>query len=253
VRRARPVPRTAGENPAAEAVATAEAVPPAEAVEPLDAPRDVASVPADPVFLVTGFEPFGAHGLNPSEAVAKSLDGRRIGGVAVVGAVLPVHHREAAWRVALLLRELAPLAVLHLGLAEGRARLALERVALNVMEYPLPDNAGYRAEGEPCAADGPAAYFSTLPLPEMLAALTAEGIPAYVSNTAGTYLCNQTLYTTLHEIAIRELPARAGFVHLPLSPAMVAASGADQPSMDAPLVLRGIEICLRVVAETLAP
>jgi pyroglutamyl-peptidase len=185
--------------------------------------------------------------------VAKILDGRRIGNCAVASAVLPVHHREASRHVAVLLGEMAPVAVVHLGLAEGRARLALERAALNVMDYRIADNAGYRAEGEPCVPEGPAAYFATLPLPEILGALTAEGIPAYVSNTAGTYLCNQTLYGTIHEIAMRELTARAGFIHLPLLPAMVAAGGTDQPSMDLALMLRGVETALQIVAETVAP
>jgi hypothetical protein len=103
-------------------------------------------------------------------------------------------------------------AVVHLGLAEGRARLALERVALNVMDYRIPDNAGYRAEGEPCATDGPAAYFASLPLPEMLAALTAEGIPAYVSNTAGPSV--QQTPRTLHEIPCGAEPR---WVHPPRS------------------------------------
>jgi len=79
--------------------------------------------------------------------------------------------------------------------------------------------------------------------------MTTEGIPAYVSNTAGTYLCNQTMYTTLHEIARRGLRARAGFVHLPLLPAMVAATGVDAPSMDLPLMLRAVEVVLRVIAD----
>ena len=83
-------------------------------------------------------------------------------------------------------------------------------------------------------------------------AATVEGVPAYVSNTAGTYLCNQTLYRTLHEIALRELTTRAGFIHLPLLPAMVAQSQTDQPSMDLPLMLRGVETVIRVVAEAVA-
>jgi len=87
----------------------------------------------------------------------------------------------------------------------------------------------------------------------LVAALTAEGVPAYVSNTAGTFLCNQTLYATLHEIAMREHTMRAGFIHLPLLPAMVAASGLDQPSMDLSLMLRGVETAIRIVAENLAP
>jgi len=183
----------------------------------------------------------------------KLLDGRRVGPCAVAGAILPVHHRETARHVAALLGELQPVAVVHLGLAEGRARLALERVALNVMDYRVPDNAGYRAEGEPCVSGGPPAYLATLPLPEILAALTVDGIPAYVSNTAGTFLCNQTLYQTLHEIAMRELATRAGFVHLPLLPAMVATAGLDRPSMDLALMLRGMETLLRVVSDALVP
>lgn len=217
------------------------------------APTESVRLVAEPVILVTGYEPFGSHAVNPSQELAKALDGRRIGNCAIAGAVLPVHHLEASRHVSILLGEMAPVAVVHLGLAEGRARLALERAALNVMDYRIPDNAGFRAEGEPCVPEGPAAYFATLPLPEILAALTAEGIPAYVSNSAGTFLCNQTLYATLHEIKMRELTAPAGFIHLPLLPAMVAASGTDQPSMDLPLMLRGVETALRVVAETVAP
>lgn len=200
------------------------------------------------VLLVTGFEPFAGHATNPSAEVAKALDGRRIGPWVVCSAVLPVHHVDAARDVAALLDEHGPGAVVHLGLAAGRARLALERVAVNVMDYEVADAAGYRARGEPCVAGGPAAYFSTLPLDAMLAAVLADGIPAYVSNTAGTYLCNQTLYTTLHRIATGRRPTLAGFVHLPLSPAMVAASGLEQPSLDPGLAVRALEVALAVVA-----
>jgi pyroglutamyl-peptidase len=202
----------------------------------------------DRIVLVTGFEPFGGHAVNPSAEVAKALAGRVTEGCRVESAVLPVHHAEAPLRARRLLADLAPAAVLHLGLADGRARVALERVALNVTDYRIPDNAGVQARGEPCVPDGPAAYLATLPLGEMLAALTAEGIPAYLSNTAGTYLCNQTLYATLHEIETRGLATRAGFVHLPLLPETVAASGADLPSMDLALLLRAVETALRVTA-----
>ena len=202
------------------------------------------------VVLVTGFEAFSGHAANPSLEVAKALDGRAVGEAVVRSAVLPVHHAEAAPQVSRLLDETDPLAVVHLGLAGGRARIALERVAVNVMDYDTPDNAGYRARGEPCVAGGPAAYFATLPVAAIVAALVAEGIPAYVSNTAGTYLCNQTMYGTLHRLTQRRHPARAGFIHLPLLPAMVAAAGLEQPSMDAGLMVRAVEIALGVVART---
>jgi len=198
--------------------------------------------------LVTGFEPFAAHSANPTEGLAKAVDGRRVGDGAVVGVVLPVHHADAATRVAALVAETNPEAILHLGLAAGRARVALERVAVNVMDYEVADNAGFRASGEPCVRGGPTAYFSSLPLPALVKALVDEGIPAYTSNTAGTYLCNQTLYSTLHAVRNMARPPRVGFVHFPLLPAMVAAMGLEQASMDFPLMLRAVETILGVIA-----
>jgi pyroglutamyl-peptidase len=201
------------------------------------------------MILLTGFEPFGTYKENPSAAVVEALDGRRVGGLGIRGAVLPVHHTETAAAVARLVEETRPRAIVQLGLAGGRARLALERVAVNVMDFEIADNAGYRAIGEPCVPGGPDAYFSTLPLSAVLETLTAAGMPAYVSSTAGTYLCNQTFYTTRHLLESRGMTTPAGFIHLPLSPAMVAATGLDAPSMDVPLVVRAVELALRVVAD----
>lgn len=203
--------------------------------------------------LVTGFEPFGPHAANPSEQLAKAVDGRVVGDCTVRGAVLPVEHKSARAAMAALLEDARPSAVIHLGLAGGRARIALERVGVNVMEYAIPDNAGFRALGEPCVAGGPPAYFSTLPLDAMLAALLADGIPAYASNTAGTYLCNHTLYSTLHAVRDLARPPRIGFMHLPLLPAMVAASGTDEPSMDLSVMLRALDIILGVIGPETGP
>lgn len=195
--------------------------------------------------LVTGFEPFGVATANPAQEVAKALDGRRVGDAVIRGLVLPVQHEEA--RAALLpaLADGELRAAVLLGLAGGRMRVALERVALNVMDYAEPDNRGDVVRGVACVADGPAAYWSTLPLPAILDALEAEGIPAYVSNTAGTFLCNFTLYAALHALARsgRRLPA--GFLHLPYLPSMVASRGEDAPSMDLPLLIRAAEIAAR--------
>ena len=204
------------------------------------------------MILLTGFEPFGTFPINPSGEVAKALDGRAFGAEIVRSVVLPVHHREAAAAVARLVDDTPPRAIVHVGLAGARARIALERVAVNVMDFEIADNAGYRATGEPCVPGGPVAYFSTLPLGAMLEALTADGVPAYLSSTAGTYLCNQTMYTTRHLLDRRALAIPAGFIHLPQSAAMVAASGLDQPSMDLPLMIRAIETALRVTAASLA-
>ena len=199
------------------------------------------------MILLTGFEPFGTYKENPSAEVAEALHGRTVGHETVQSAVLPVHHARAAALVAQLVEEATPRAIVHLGLAGGRARIALERVAVNVMDFEIADNAGYRATGQACVPDGPAAYFSTLPVETMLEALIANGVPAYLSSTAGTYLCNQTFYTTRHLLDSHALGVPAGFIHLPLSPSMVAAASLEQPSMDVPLMIRAIEIALRVL------
>ena len=200
------------------------------------------------VILVTGFEVFAPHKINPTEELARGVDGCRVGDATVRGAVLPVHHADAARHVRELLDVLRPVAVLHLGLAGGRARVALERVAVNVMDYAVPDNAGCQKTDEPCVPAGPVAYFATLPLRDILARLTDGGIPAYLSDTAGTYLCNQTLYTTLHAVGALPAAPRVGFMHVPLLPSMVAMSGLDQPSMDLGVMRRAVEIALEVVA-----
>lgn len=200
------------------------------------------------IALVTGFEAFGGASVNPSAEVAKRLDGRRIGQWEVRAAILPVHHVGAASVVQAILRAHDPVAIVHLGLAAERAQIALERVAINVMDYSIPDNEGFQARDEPCVPGGPAAYFSTLPLRAMLDAVRGAGVPGYLSTTAGTYLCNFVMYTTLHSLAARPEPPRAGFVHLPLLPSMVAPDDSDQPSMDLGLMLRGVEAALEAAA-----
>jgi len=189
------------------------------------------------VILLTGFEPFGGYKHNPSAEVAEALHRRTVGDVAIYGAILPVHHARAAALVNQLVRDVAPRAIVHLGLAGGRARLALERVAVNVMDFEIADNAGYRAAGEPCVAGGPAAYFSTLPLEAIQEALGAQGVPAYLSSSAGTYLCNQTFYTTRHLLESRGLRTPAGFIHLP-------------PALPLAMLVRGVTLAIEA---TLTP
>jgi pyroglutamyl-peptidase len=197
--------------------------------------------------LLTGFEPFDGDSVNPSGEVAKRLDGRVIGECVVQSVILPVQHEAARAVVAPLLGAPGLRAVVHLGLAGGRARISLERVAVNVMDYSRPDAHGRVLSDVACVPGGPAAYLSTLPLREMLAALTAEGIPAAISNTAGTYLCNDISYTTLHALASRGLSMPAGFIHLPFLPSMVSAHNLEEPSMDLPMMIRAIEIALPAV------
>jgi pyroglutamyl-peptidase len=133
--------------------------------------------------LLAGFEPFDGDTVNPSGEVAKQLDGRVIGDCVVRSVILPVQHEAARAVMAPLLGAPGTVAVVHLGLAGGRARISLERVAVNAMDYSRPDAHGQLLRDVACVEGGPAAYFSTLPLREILAALTAEGIPATISPT----------------------------------------------------------------------
>ena len=127
--------------------------------------------------LVTGFEPFAGNTANPSQELAKAMDGRVVADHAVQSLVLPVQHKAAGEIMRGALDAAGLAAVIHLGLATGRARLSLERIAVNVMDYRIPDAQGEVRRDEPCVADGPAAYASTLPLRAILEELTAVGIP----------------------------------------------------------------------------
>ena len=198
--------------------------------------------------LVTGFEPFAGFGRNPSAEIATALDGTAIDGCPVVGRVLPVTLEGLDAALDHALSGIDPRAVVALGLAADESAIRLERVAVNLADFTIPDNAGLRARERKLDPAGPDARVSRLPLGAIRAALLARGIPARLSNSAGTYLCNQTMYTTLHALARRGHSCRAGFVHLPLLPAMVASSGLEQPSMDVGLMVRAIEVALGVVA-----
>jgi pyroglutamyl-peptidase len=200
--------------------------------------------------LLTGFEPFDGDAVNPSGEVAKQLDGRVLGDCVVRSVILPVQHEAARAVVAPLLAAPGLAAVVHLGLAGGRARVSLERVAVNVMDYSRPDAHGRVLRDVACVEGGPPGYFSTLPLRDALAALTAEGIPAAISNTAGTYLCNDISYTTLHALDERALAISTGFIHLPFLPSMVAAHSLEEPSMDVGTMTRAVEIVLSRVARS---
>ena len=199
--------------------------------------------------LLTGFEPFDGDTVNPSGEVAKQLDGRVIGDCAVRSVILPVQHEAARAAVAPRLQAPGLAAVMHLGLAGGRARISLERVAANVMDYSRPDAHGQVLRDVACVEGGPPGYFSTLPLRSMLAALTEEGIPATISNTAGTYLCNDISYTTLHALGGRALAIPAGFIHLPFLPSMVTSHDREEPSMDVAMMTRAVEIVLTRIVE----
>jgi len=199
--------------------------------------------------LVTGFEPFGKHGSNPSAEVARRLKGETIGGQEVACAVLPVTVRGSVQELGVALAEHRPEIVLGLGLAGGRWGLSVERVAINVLDFRLPDNLGAQPADQPIAEDGPAAYFATVPSMRIAAAWREAGIPGYVSNSAGTYVCNEVMYALLHGAEAQGY--RGGFIHLPYTPEQAAAERAKEPSMELDTMLRGVGIALEVCVDTI--
>lgn len=206
----------------------------------------VSSMSPEPTILLTGFEPFGGETINPSWEVARALDGERIAGARIVARQLPCCFGEASARLRDLLGETRPGWVLALGQAAGRSDFSIERIAINVDDARIPDNAGAQPIDRPVAADGPAAYFATLPIKAMVAGLRAAGFPASVSQTAGTFVCNHVFYALMH--ALRDAPAvHAGFMHLPLLPKQ-AARLPGQPSMPLALMANGVREALRIAA-----
>jgi len=199
--------------------------------------------------LITGFEPFGGYELNPSAEIARRLDGVRLGGVPVVGRVLPVDMAAVGAAFSEALRGLDPVAVILLGLAPGEPMIRLERVALNLADFAIPDNAGARLADRPLQKKGDVGLWSRLPLRAIQARLLAAGIPARLSETAGTYLCNAAMYRALTAVP-RRVPC--GFIHLPLLPAEVAmrlerdSGAANLPSMAFPFQRKAVEIALAV-------
>ena len=199
-----------------------------------------------PRILLTGFTPFGNETVNPSWEAVRALDGKHIGGHLVVARLLPTVFADSQRELALAVDEVDPAILLGVGQAGGRSRISLERVAINVQDARIADNAGAQPIDEAIVSDGPAAYFSTLPIKAMLKALLAEGLPAEVSNTAGTFVCNHVAYLMLH-LAGKLAGRRAGFIHIPYLPSQ-AARFPNTPSMSQEDVVRALSIALRVAA-----
>lgn len=196
-----------------------------------------------PRILLTGFDPFGGETINPSWEAVRALHGRRIGGHVVVARQLPTEFAASLRLLKAAMREVKPALMLGVGQAGGRAQLSLERVAINLQDARIPDNAGAQPIDEPVIEGAPAAYFSTLPLKTMLAALHEAGVPAEISHSAGTYVCNHIAYAMLHLSATRR-GVRAGFIHIPYLPSQ-AAGLRGVASMAQAEVERGLLIALR--------
>jgi pyroglutamyl-peptidase len=215
--------------------------------------------------LVTGFAGYGGRGRNPADEVARALDGRSIGGLAVAGRVLPVSYERLRPALQQLLDELRPRLAIGIGLWPGESVIRLERIGINVADFEIPDNEGTVLTDLPISHNGAPARLATLPLRDIETALLQAGIPARISSTAGTFLCNATLYTLLGHAEALALRALTGFIHLPYLPDQVAEllgsirdqrqlelhQRADTASMDLATMIRALEIAIGVAARSL--
>ncbi|MBW8843842.1 MAG: pyroglutamyl-peptidase I [Burkholderiales bacterium] len=194
--------------------------------------------------LLTGFEPFGGEAINPSWEVARSLHGQIIAGATVQARCLPTTFGGAPRALADALSVIRPKVVIALGLASGRAEISIERVAVNLIDARIPDNAGERPQDTPVRADAPAAYFSTLPIKAMRNALRAAGHPAGLSLSAGAFVCNQVFFELQHQLAGRDM--KSGFIHVPALPEQAARAQPAVPSMGLSAQIDAIKLAIAV-------
>ena len=195
-----------------------------------------------PTVLLTGFEPFGGETTNPSWRVAQALHGEMIAGAQVVAVQLPCAFGVALALLQRALEQHRPQLVMALGQAAGRCELTPERVAINVDDARMADNIGARPVDTAVVPGGPAAYFSSLPIKAIVAALREAGMPASVSQSAGTFVCNHVFYGLMHALQTRP-GVRGGFMHLPLLPEQ-AARLPGQPSLALATQIAGVRLAL---------
>ena len=197
--------------------------------------------------LVTGFDPFGGEKVNPALEAVKSLPSE-IHGAEIHWVEIPTVFYQSAEVLETAIVHYQPDAVLCIGQAGGRASLTPERIAINQDDARIPDNQGNQPIDTPIRLDGQAAYFSTLPIKAMVQAIKEEGLPATVSNTAGTFVCNHLMYQVLY-LADKKFPnMRAGFMHIPYMTEQVI-NKPNTASMNLTDIVRGIEAAIGAIVD----
>ncbi len=191
--------------------------------------------------LITGFDPFGGAAVNPAREAVMALPDR-IGGFELTKLEVPTLFGQAAERVLEAAHDLGPEVIICVGQAGGRAAVTPEVVGINLREASIPDNAGFQPVNRPVVEGGPAAYFATLPVREMVAAMKAADIPAALSYSAGAFVCNDLLYTLLH--AYRGTEVKVGFIHIPYLPEQ-ASEGV--PSLPLETAVKALEVAVGVL------
>lgn len=198
--------------------------------------------------LVTGFTPFGGEVCNPSWSAACTLPDST-GSARIYKRELPTAFEAAAAALCRAAEAVGPDVILCLGQYGGSPTIRVEQIAVNLMDARIPDNSGFQPRDLPVVPDGPAAYFSTLPTRSIVQALRSHGIPAVLSYSAGTYVCNSLLYSALHLCACRFPSVRCGFLHVPFLPEQAAARDAGEASMSLDTVSRALEISIHTILE----
>ena len=197
--------------------------------------------------LLTAFDPFGGESVNPAEDAVKLIPDD-LYGLDIVKVIVPTVFGAAIDTVCAAIEREKPDVVFCIGQAGGREKITPERVAINVNDARIPDNAGNAPVDTPVFPDGPAAYFSTLPIKAMVEKMSSAGIPAAVSNTAGTFVCNHLMYGVLYTLDKRFPGVKGGFMHVPFETAQVAGKP-GVPSMTLETIVRGIELSIGAIAE----
>ncbi|MDR7870557.1 MAG: pyroglutamyl-peptidase I [Tissierellaceae bacterium] len=198
--------------------------------------------------LITAFDPFGGDKINPAlEAVKIMKD--EISGAKIVKLMIPTVFRKSIEKTVEAIEKENPDAVLCVGQAGGRFDLSPERVAINMDDARIKDNEGNQPIDEPIYEDGESAYFATLPIKAMVKEIREGGLPASVSNTAGTFVCNHIMYGVLYHIAKNNKNIRAGFIHVPFTPEQVVNRPSPSPYMATNDIARGLELAVKAIVE----
>lgn len=199
--------------------------------------------------LLTGFEPFGKQKVNPSEVVTRALDKSGVEGIELSTAILAVDRVKAPDKLIHAFEEVRPDAVLMLGEAGGYPVPTIERVFINLMEYPAEFGGGVAVADEVLVPDGPGAYFATLPVRRCSERIIAAGIPCRMSLSAGSYICNQVGYVMHDYLRRKRQLARAGVIHLPFLPEQAVSPVAAWPSMSLEMLTKAVATALKAIAE----
>lgn len=197
--------------------------------------------------LVSGFDPFGGESINPAWEAVRLLP-THILGAEVRTIQLPTVFHESARLLIDEINQYQPDVVVCVGQAGGRVGVTPERVAINIDDARISDNAGNQPIDIEIQVDGAPAYFSTLPVKAMVERMKMENIPTQLSNTAGTFVCNHIMYQALHYVTVHQLETQAGFIHVPFIPEQVV-NRVDQPSMPLSEIVRALTVCLETIME----